>query len=239
MVKRLTGKSALITGVTRGIGRAIAERLIADGAEVSGTGTRPNVSVPEGCLFHVVDFSDVDATARFSEFVGGGGYDILVNNAGINRVSPFADIDQDEFLKIQKINVTAPFLLCRAAIPFMKKNGWGRIINISSVWGKIAKEYRGSYAASKFALDGMTTALAAEVAEFGILANCVAPGFIDTDLTRKTLGEKGISNLVERVPARRLGKPEEIAEFVAWLASPENSYISGQNLAIDGGFTRV
>ena len=239
MVKRLTGKSALVTGVTRGIGRAIAERLIADGAEVSGTGTRKNASIPQGCLFQVVDFSDVDATARFVECVGNGEYDILVNNAGINRVSPFNEIDQDEFLKIQRINVTAPFLLCRAAIPFMKKNGWGRIINISSVWGKIAKEYRGSYVTSKFALDGMTAALAAEVAEFGILANCVAPGFIDTDLTRKTLGKDGILNLVARVPARRLGKPKEIADFVAWLASPENSYISGQNIAIDGGFTRV
>lgn len=232
-------KTALVTGATRGIGRAIAERLLKDGVRVIGTGTRPDGQVPEGCLYEAVDLSDPAAARTFADRVAGMGIDILVNNAGINKISPFAEIDPADFAVIQQINVTAPFLLCRAVVPHMKAKGWGRIVNISSIWGKIAKEFRGPYAASKFALDGMTVALAAEVAEFGILANCVAPGFIDTELTRRTLGEKGIAELVARVPARRLGRPEEIAAFVAWLAGPENSYISGQNIAIDGGFTRV
>jgi 3-oxoacyl-[acyl-carrier protein] reductase len=230
---------ALVTGATRGIGRAIAERLLKDGHRVIGTGTRPDGQAPEGCLYEAVDLSDPAGARAFADRVAGMGIDILVNNAGINRISPFAEIDPADFEAIQRINVTAPFLLCRAVVPHMKAKGWGRIVNISSIWGKIAKEFRGPYAASKFALDGMTVALAAEVAEFGILANCVAPGFIDTELTRRTLGEKGIAELVARVPARRLGRPEEIAAFVAWLAGPENSYISGQNIAIDGGFTRV
>jgi 3-oxoacyl-[acyl-carrier protein] reductase len=121
----------------------------------------------------------------------------------------------------------------------MKRKKWGRIVNISSVLGKISKEYRGSYSTSKFALDGMTSALAAEVARYGILANCVAPGFIDTQLTRTVLGEKGMAEMTSKIPIGRLGKPEEIAAFIVWLASPDNTYISGQNIAIDGGFTRV
>jgi len=121
----------------------------------------------------------------------------------------------------------------------MKERQWGRIVTISSIWGKISRAQRASYSTSKFAVDGMTAALAAEVASYNILANCVAPGFIDTELTRQVLGEAGIKSLVESVPCRRLGKPEEIGAFIAWLVGPENTYMSGQNIAIDGGFTRV
>jgi NAD(P)-dependent dehydrogenase (short-subunit alcohol dehydrogenase family) len=124
-------------------------------------------------------------------------------------------------------------------IPGMRSRGWGRIVNLSSILGKVSKEFRAAYSTSKFGLDGMTAALAAEVAADGILANCVAPGFIDTDLTRSILGEQGIAELVSRIPIKRLGTPEEIAAFVVWLAGPENTYLSGQNIAIDGGFTRV
>ena len=121
----------------------------------------------------------------------------------------------------------------------MKAKGWGRIVTISSIWGKISRAERGAYSTSKFAVDGMTAALAAEVAEHGILANCIAPGFIDTELTRGILGSDGIREVIAQIPARRLGQVEEIAAFVAWLAGPENTYISGQNIAIDGGFSRV
>jgi 3-oxoacyl-[acyl-carrier protein] reductase len=121
----------------------------------------------------------------------------------------------------------------------MKINKWGRIVNISSIWGSISKEYRSAYSSSKFGLDGMTASLAAEVSSMGILANSVSPGFIDTDLTRQILGEKGIDEIQANIPIKRLGKPHEIASFVSWLVSNENSYISGQNIMIDGGFTRV
>jgi 3-oxoacyl-[acyl-carrier protein] reductase len=130
-------------------------------------------------------------------------------------------------------------ILCRAVLAGMRAKGWGRIVNISSIWGKISKEQRAPYSTSKFGIDGMTAALAAEVAGDGILANSVAPGFIDTELTQRVLGPSGIAELTAKVPVGRLGKPEEIAAFVAWLSGPENSYISGQNIAIDGGFTRV
>ncbi len=239
MTGPLSGKLAVVTGATRGIGRAVAERLLADGARVLGTGTRPDGSPPAGADYRAVDFADDAQTNAFADEIAKLGPDILINNAGINQNAAFSDIDPQEFARIQKINVAAPFLLCRAIVPAMKAKGWGRIVTLSSIWGKISRSGRGSYSTSKFAVDGMTAALAAEVAEHGILANCVAPGFIDTELTRRVLGEDGIRAVTAQVPARRLGRPEEIAVLVAWLAGPENTYVSGQNIAIDGGFTRV
>ncbi|MGE5503024.1 MAG: SDR family NAD(P)-dependent oxidoreductase [Actinomycetota bacterium] len=230
---------ALVTGGTRGIGRAIAERLRADGMAVTVTGTRPDGTAPEGCAYLACDFTDTPATEAFAARVAAMGFDVLVNNAGINKISPFADIELADFERIQRVNVTAPLLLSRAMVPGMRAKGWGRIVNLSSIWGVISREQRASYSASKFALDGMTAALAAEVARDGILVNGVAPGFIDTELTRTVLGEDGIKAVVEQVPIRRLGRADEIAAFVAWLAGPENTFISGQTIPIDGGFTRV
>jgi 3-oxoacyl-[acyl-carrier protein] reductase len=165
--------------------------------------------------------------------------DILVNNAGVNRIASFEEIDPEDFDRIHAVNLRAAFLLCQAVLPGMRKKKWGRIVNITSIFGIVGKELRGSYAASKFGLDGMTAALAAEVAADGVLANCVAPGVIDTELTRRVLGDQGLADLLSRVPIGRLGRAEEVAAFVAWLVGPENTFISGQNLAIDGGFTRV
>lgn len=232
---------ALVTGGTRGIGAAIADRLRADGARVIVTGTRDESQseVPEGCEYRRVDFSDPVGTAAFVAEAAGLGADILVNNAGINRIAPFAEVDPADFDRILAVNTRAPFLLCRAVLGGMRARGWGRIVNVSSIFGIVSRAQRASYSSSKFALDGMTAALAAEVAPEGILANCVSPGFIDTELTRSVLGEEGIRALVATVPVGRLGRPEEVAALVAWLAGPQNTFISGQNIVIDGGFTRV
>jgi NAD(P)-dependent dehydrogenase (short-subunit alcohol dehydrogenase family) len=235
----LAGRKALVTGGTRGIGAAIAVRLLLAGASVTVTGTNRSGKGPEGAVFRSVDFADIEATERFANEVCVSNYDILINNAGINKVAPFAEIAPADFDRIQLINVRAPFRLCQSVVPNMRERGWGRIVTVSSIFGIISKEQRASYSASKFAVDGMTAALAAEVAQYGILANCVAPGFIDTELTRSVLGAQGMEELAGRVPARRLGQAEEVASLVSWLCSPENSYISGQNLVIDGGFVRV
>jgi len=176
---------------------------------------------------------------KFCGFFIGPSIDILVNNSGINKISPFEEIDPEDFARIQQVNVTAPFLLCQAVIPAMKAKSWGRIVNVSSIWSIIGKPQRSSYAASKSALVGMTTTLAAEVARDGILANCVSPGPIDTELTRNVLGEDGMREIAKDIPMNRLGRAEEVAALIVWLAGSENTYISGQNIAIDGGFTRA
>jgi NAD(P)-dependent dehydrogenase (short-subunit alcohol dehydrogenase family) len=234
------GKKAFVTGASRGIGRAIAQALRSEGAWVIGTHARELGDAGDVCQEWVqANFLDVAQLTACAGRVRDAQPDVLVNNAGINKLAGFVDIDAEDFLAIHRVNVLAPLLLCQAAIPAMKAKGWGRIVNVSSVWGKLSKAQRGSYSASKFALDGLTLALAAEHTADGILANSIAPGFIDTELTRRVLGEADIASLVSGVPIRRLGHADEIARLVIWLASDLNSFIAGQNISIDGGLSRV
>jgi 3-oxoacyl-[acyl-carrier protein] reductase len=231
-------KTVFVTGATRGIGRAIAEAFQLAGAKVIGSGTQANTNnFYEG--YYQADFTNSDEIKACAAYVKQLEPDILVNNAGININASFTEIDPDDFQRIQQVNVFAPFVLCQAAIPGMRKKGWGRIVNISSIWGKVSKAHRATYSTSKFGLDGMTIALAAEYAVDGILANCVAPGFTDTELTQNMLGEEGIRRILANVPIGRMATVSEIAHFVVWLSGSENTYITGQNIAIDGGFSRV
>lgn len=235
----LSGLRALVTGGTRGIGAAIAERLQAGGVQVTITGTSPEWHGDFDVEYMPVRFDDPESLDTFCTAIEEREFDVLVNNAGINKIGPFIEIDPQDFSRIQHVNVMGPFRVSQAVITGMKGRGWGRIVTLSSIWGRISKEYRASYSASKFAVDGMMAALSAELAGSGILANCVAPGFIDTELTRSVLGEDGIAELVKAVPAGNLGKPEDVANLIAWLVSRENAYVSGQNIVIDGGFTRT
>ncbi|MEE2997291.1 MAG: SDR family oxidoreductase [Pseudomonadota bacterium] len=237
--KPLSGRLAVVTGGTRGIGFAIAARLRDDGADVLVTGTKPGSAGPDGTAFQAVDFTADTALDTFAEKLGGLKPDILVNNAGLNRNAPFLDIDLEDFDAIHRINLRAPVILMQSVLPSMRQNRWGRVVNIGSIWSKLARPGRASYAASKFGLDGVTAAAAAEAATDGVMINMVSPGIIDTELTRQTVDPDRLKALLADVPAGRLGQPEEIAAFVAWLVGPDNTFISGQNLSIDGGFTRV
>ncbi|MDB4877482.1 MAG: short-chain dehydrogenase/reductase [Gemmatimonadetes bacterium] len=237
---RFAGRKVVVTGASRGIGRAIATAFRGEGAWVIGTRSGIGDSANDVCQEWIrADFLDVDQIDACAARVGVAEPDVLINNAGINKIAPFVQIAAADFLSIHRVNVLAPFLLCQAVLPAMARRGWGRIVNVSSIWGKISKAQRASYSASKFALDGMTVALAAEHTVDGILANCIAPGFVDTELTHQVLGKAGIERMVSAVPAGRLAQVDEITRLVLWLASEENTFVAGQNIAIDGGFTRV
>ncbi len=232
-------KTVLVTGSTRGIGQAIARHFKSQGWYVIGSGTKP-MDVPEYLdQYFNCDLSQDQELENFVKQVNNLEVDTLINNAGININDEFLNIKKQDFEKIQTVNVYAPFRLSQGVLPYMLKNNWGRIVNISSVWGKISKAGRGSYSASKFGIDGLTLAMANEFAQQGILCNCIAPGFIDTEMTWRNLGISGVEKMLELVPIRRLAKVEEVANLAYILGSENNTYISGQNIAIDGGFTRA
>ncbi len=230
---------ALITGGTKGIGLSISQKFVSEGLHVICTGTKEDGKVAHGCEYIQADFLNRDSMESFLKFLSKNKIDILINNAGINKIDPFIEVKEKDFDDIFKVNIKAPFLISQACLKHMKKSDWGRIVNITSVFSKVSKQYRAAYSTSKFALDGMTAAISAELSSSNILINSVSPGFIETDLTKGILGVSGIEKIKKDIPMKRLGSPEEIASFVCWLASEENTYITGQNLVIDGGFTRV
>ncbi len=233
--------SVIVTGSSRGIGLAIARRFALDGYEVYGTCTSQQ-SIPQLDLFKdifVADFTHQDDIVSCAEWACSVQPSVLINNAGINKISPFLELSYSDFLQIQMVNLHAPLVITQSVLPSMIHNNFGRILNIASIWGLIGKEFRTSYSVSKFGLDGFSLSLSAEYSSSNILTNCISPGFTNTELTQNILGTEGIDLLTKSIPIRRLAEPPEIAEFVFWLSSPLNTYITGQNFAIDGGFSRV
>lgn len=231
---------AFITGGSNGIGAAIVRRFLGESFDVHSTYHESDIrELPTNCKWHQYDFSRTEDIDECCQLLQDLRPQILINNAGINVNSSFEGIDLEVFNRIQKINTIAPLKLMQAVLDGMKDKNFGRIVNIASIWSIVSKEGRASYSASKFALDGLTLAFSTEYCKSNILANCISPGFIDTDLTQKTLGKHGIQRLIEAVPMRRLGRADEVAELVFWLASNKNSFVTGQNIAIDGGFSRA
>jgi 3-oxoacyl-[acyl-carrier protein] reductase len=242
----LSGKSALITGATGGIGEAIARALHAQGAAVAVSGTRANVlgelAAALGERVHVLpcDLAKPDEVEKLVPAAEAalGTLDILINNAGITRDNLAMRMKDDEWQSVLDINLTAGFRLARAAMRGMMRRRFGRIIGITSVVGVTGNPGQANYAAAKAGMIGMTKALAQELASRQITVNCVAPGFIETAMTQ-SLEEKQRAQILARVPAGRLGLAPEIAAAVVYLASQEAGYVTGQTLHVNGGMAMI
>ncbi|SHH77653.1 3-oxoacyl-ACP reductase FabG [Marivita hallyeonensis] len=242
----LTGKTALVTGASGGIGGAIAWHLHQAGATVGLSGTRTEpldaLAAELGDRAHVLpcNLSDAEAvTALPKQAVEAmGGLDILVNNAGITRDNLFMRMSDEEWQSVIDVNLTSTFRLCKGVLRGMMKARWGRIINISSVVGATGNPGQGNYAAAKAGMVGMSKSLAYEVASRGITVNAVAPGFIETAMTDKLTDDQK-SAILTQIPSGRMGTPEEIAAAVLYLASPEAAYVTGTTLHVNGGMAML
>lgn len=248
MVIDFTGKVALVTGATRGIGEAIADTLWQSGADVYLTGTKLeainhlNASVrAEGIERKHYLWLDLSNEYSLNHFLQQlekiPVIDICVNNAGINIVRDFCEVSNEEFMQVQKVNVFGPRRILNVVVPKMKANKYGRIVNIASIWSVINRPGRSSYGISKNAIHGLTKALSIELAADNIMVNSVSPGFTMTELTVRTNTPEQLVELGNKVAARRLADPQEQANVVAFLCSEQNSYMTGQNLIVDGGYT--
>ena len=215
-------KNVLLTGGSRGIGHVIRTLFIDAGFNVIAP-SRDELDLS----------SETSINAFFKSTMAE--YDVVINNAGINIIKPILEITSEDLQLINQVNLSAPLQIIQHCVPYMKEQQSGRIINLSSIWGVRSKEYRTLYSGTKFGLIGYTKALARELAEDNILVNAVCPGFIDTELTAKSLSESQKEELLKQVPLNRLGKPEEIAKHILYLAT-ENTFITGQATIIDGGF---
>lgn len=218
-------RKALITGGSRGIGKAIAARFEKEGYLVE-TPTRAEL-----------DLSDETSLERYIEQHKSTTYDVIVNNAGCNDINLIEDVLDEEIDNMFQVNLIAPIKLLRGLVPEMKKNGYGRIVNIASIWAVVSKPGRVIYSATKNGIHGVTNTLAVELAEYNILVNTVCPGFTLTELTAKNNTSEEIAQISEDIPMKRMAQPEEIAEVVYFLCSEKNTYLTGQKITVDGGFT--
>jgi 3-oxoacyl-[acyl-carrier protein] reductase len=242
----LSGKSALVTGASGGIGGAIARALHKQGANVglSGTRTEPleKLKAELGGRAHVLpaDLGDAAAIEALLKSADAalGGIDILINNAGLTRDNLAMRMKDEDWQKVIDVNLTAGFRLARGAMRGMMKKRWGRIIGITSVVGVTGNPGQANYAAAKAGMIGMSKSLAQEVASRAITVNCVAPGFIETQMTG-ALNDDQKARIMTAIPAGRLGQSDEIAAAVVYLASPEAAYVTGQTIHVNGGMAMI
>ncbi|WP_127354028.1 3-hydroxybutyrate dehydrogenase [Actinacidiphila soli] len=243
----LNGRTAMVTGAAGGIGRACALRLAAAGAKVRAVDRDAEglAALAEEAAVEpvVLDLTDLDAAEQAA-----AGTDILVNNAGLQLVRPIEDFPPEVFSTVLRVMLEAPFRLIRGALPHMYAQGWGRIVNISSVHGLRASPYKSAYVAAKHGLEGLSKTAALEGASHGVTSNCVCPGYVRTPLVERQIADQAAAHGIdpERVVAeimladsavKRLVEPEEVAELTAYLCGPQASFITGASLTMDGGWT--
>lgn len=237
----LSGKTAIVTGASRGIGKAIAHRLVSAGAFVCGTATTPEGAEQVGEALgssgagYVLDIASDESVTTFGTALAEQATPlILVNNAGVTRDNLALRMKPEEWQTVIDTNLTSAFRMQRVVLRGMTKARWGRIINISSVVGSMGNAGQSNYAAAKAGLQGYSRSLAAEMGSRGITVNCIAPGFIQTDMTDE-LDEKSRASLLERIPLGRFGSGGEIAELVTFLAGDGGGYITGETIHVNGG----
>ncbi|GAB2748186.1 3-hydroxybutyrate dehydrogenase [Kitasatospora kifunensis] len=243
----LAGRTALVTGAASGIGQACARTLAAAGARVyvvdlAGEAAR-TVAAEIGGEAHVVDLADPAAIDRLPADA-----DIVVNNAGLQHVAPVEEFPPDRFALLQRVMVEAPFRIIRHSLPHMYRQGWGRVVNISSVHGLRASPFKVAYVTAKHGLEGLSKVVALEGAPHGVTSNCVSPGYVRTALVERQIADQAAAHgipaeqvveqvMLERTAIKRLIEPEEVAEAVRWLCSPAAGYVTGTSLTLDGGWT--
>ena len=236
----------LITGATRGIGHAIASKLLKKGYHVFGTGSKNSARRCEafkdlnGVSWLDVNFADRNSLRDFLTTIQDlGPFAGLVNNAGVNLIKPLNLVNELDYDYVHDINLRTPYLICREIIGGMTKAGGGRVVNIASIWSEVTKSHRSLYSSSKTGLVGMTRAFAAEFGSRGIQVNLVSPGFVLTDMTLESLSPQQIEEHTNQVPMKKMAEPKDIAEVVYFLLSDKNRYINGQNIVVDGGYSIV
>jgi 3-oxoacyl-[acyl-carrier protein] reductase len=246
----LKGKTALITGATQGIGKSVADIFQKAGANLILTGTKVaeietlnyenSLRDSSNIRYLQLDLASEKSTQNFLERLEQySQIDVCVNNAGINIVSEFGSTTEQDFDLINQINLRGPYQLLKAVTPRMVKNHYGRIVNVASIWSVVTRKGRSLYTTSKNGLVGLTKALAVELASQNVLVNAVSPGFTLTELTKRTNSKAELDSISSNIPIGRMADPDEIANLIVYLCSDLNTYVTGQNITIDGGYTNL
>ncbi len=217
-------KNVLVTGGSRGIGKAVCEKFASQGYKVTAPSRQE------------LDLMNNSSIENYIENNKNVVFDVIVNNAGINPVNEVEEIKDEDFDDAVQVNLKAPYKIIKGFVSGMKKQNYGRIINISSIWGVVSKEGRMTYSATKYGINGITNSLAVELGQYNILVNSVCPGYVATELTKQNVPEETAEKIKKLIPLGRFAEPEEIAEVVYFLASENNTYITGQKIVIDGGY---